>query len=149
MVSRRGRSQSIRCRPLPRPLNRCHAPRGGCVGDPSRSGRPVVRAWRDRESQPRSRPGRGGAVRDRPFQSESRAMIPIEADERGAALVIVLVATILLLTLGGALVLVASSEEAIASNYRIATEGLYAADAALQSAIADFAGEPNWDAVLG
>lgn len=70
------------------------------------------------------------------------------ASERGAALVIALVTTQLLLALGAALVLLTSTETTIGANFRVAADGLYAADTALECAVADLAEEPDWNAVL-
>jgi hypothetical protein len=68
--------------------------------------------------------------------------------ERGVALVIAIMATTLMLTLGGALVLLSSSETAIASNFRAAHEATYAADAAMERALTDLRREPDWTPVL-
>ena len=69
--------------------------------------------------------------------------------ERGVALVIALMATTLMLTLGCALVLLSSSETVIAANFRAAHEAAYAADAALERALADLRDVPDWTMVLG
>jgi PilX N-terminal len=65
---------------------------------------------------------------------------------------VVLVATLLVLLLmsavGAALVLVSSSETLIAANFRNSHEALYAAEAAAERAIADFAAVPDVDLVL-
>jgi hypothetical protein len=57
--------------------------------------------------------------------------------ERGAALIVVLAAIVLLTTLAMALVLATSSETMIAANFRAAHECAYAADAAFERALID------------
>jgi len=52
-------------------------------------------------------------------------------------LIIALMATLLMSALGAALVLTTSSDALIAANFRTAQEGVYAADAALERAMAD------------
>jgi hypothetical protein len=66
----------------------------------------------------------------------------------GVALVLAITATTLMLTLGGALVLLSSTETAIAANFRMAHEATYAADAAIERALADLRGQPDWTPVL-
>lgn len=68
--------------------------------------------------------------------------------ERGVALVIALMATTMMLTLGSALVLLSSSETVIAANFRAAHEARYAADAAMERALVDLRGVPDWTMVL-
>src|SRR5437016_10326833 len=68
--------------------------------------------------------------------------------ETGLALVIALLATTLMLALGGALVLLTSSETVIAANFRAGHEGLYAADAAFERALVDLRTVPDWTRVL-
>jgi hypothetical protein len=68
--------------------------------------------------------------------------------ERGVALVIALMATTLLLTLGGALILLSSSETGIAANFRVSHEARYAADAAIERAIADLRRESDFTPIL-
>jgi type IV pilus assembly PilX-like protein len=68
--------------------------------------------------------------------------------ERGVALVIALMSTTLLLTLGGALILLSSSETGIAANFRAAHEARYAADAAIERALADLRREPDFTPIL-
>jgi hypothetical protein len=69
-------------------------------------------------------------------------------DDRGTAIVIALIATILLSSLGVALVLLSNTEGAIASNYRAGSETLYAADAAVERAVQDILLIPRWDDIL-
>jgi type IV pilus assembly PilX-like protein len=68
--------------------------------------------------------------------------------ERGVALVIALMSMTLLLTLGGALILLSSSETGIAANFRAAHEARYAADAAIERALADLRREPDFTPIL-
>lgn len=68
--------------------------------------------------------------------------------ERGSALLIVLVATVLLTALGLGLVMLTDTEGTIASNYRAGNQTLYAADAAVERVMADILLTPSWDAIL-
>jgi Tfp pilus assembly protein PilX len=68
--------------------------------------------------------------------------------EDGIAMMMAMAATLLLSALGVALVLATSSEAVIASNFRDATEGGYAADAALERALDDLRAAKDWNAVL-
>jgi hypothetical protein len=77
-----------------------------------------------------------------------RTLSVLEAGERGVALVIAIMAMTLMLTLGGALVLLSSSETAIAANFRAAHEATYAADLAIERSLADLRGETDWTPVL-
>jgi hypothetical protein len=71
-------------------------------------------------------------------------------DERGAALITALLATMLLTALGMAAVLVSNTETMITSNYRRSSETLYAADAAIERVIQDLLMVPRWnDALAG
>jgi hypothetical protein len=65
-------------------------------------------------------------------------------DERGAILLITLMALALVGALGAALILASSSETMIAANFRHAAEARYAAEAALERAIGELAGMPVW-----
>ncbi len=68
--------------------------------------------------------------------------------ERGVALVAASMAMMLLLALGASLIIVTSSETAIAGNYRIGGEALYAADAVVQRAIAEIRTVADWNTLL-
>lgn len=68
--------------------------------------------------------------------------------ERGTAMVLAVAATLLMLVLGGALVLVTSTETRIAARFARNIEVLYAAEAALERALVDLAALPDWDAAL-
>ena len=75
-------------------------------------------------------------------------VVPVVGGERGAALITVLMAMLLLTTLGLALVLTASTELLIVGEYRNAQEGLYAAEAALARALTDLVAVPDWNTIL-
>ena len=68
--------------------------------------------------------------------------------ERGVAIIIAITAITLILSLGGALILLSSSETAIAANFRAAHEAIYAADAVMERALADLGRAPDWTPVL-
>ncbi|HEX7793934.1 MAG TPA: pilus assembly PilX N-terminal domain-containing protein [Vicinamibacterales bacterium] len=68
--------------------------------------------------------------------------------EQGVAVIIAVMSTTLMLTLGGALILLSSSETAIAANFRSAHEAMYAADAAIERALADLRNQADWTPVL-
>ncbi|MGE5244172.1 MAG: pilus assembly PilX N-terminal domain-containing protein [Betaproteobacteria bacterium] len=68
--------------------------------------------------------------------------------EDGIAVIIALMAMMLMTALGIALVLTTTSETRIAANYRNSSEGLYAADAALERAMDDVLTVPDWNRLL-
>lgn len=70
-------------------------------------------------------------------------------DERGTALVIALMATLLLSALGMAVIMVSQTETMITANFNHAQEALYAADAGIERAVQDVLLAPRWDDVLG
>jgi hypothetical protein len=70
-------------------------------------------------------------------------------DERGMALVLVLLCATLFLALGGALVTVASTETTVSATFREGTAALAAAEAAAIRTLADLSAAPDLDAVLG
>jgi hypothetical protein len=69
-------------------------------------------------------------------------------DERGAALITALLATMLLTALGMAAVLVSNTEGMISANYRRSSEAIYAADAAIELAVQDLLMVPRWNDVI-
>jgi len=71
------------------------------------------------------------------------------AGERGVALIIAMMATMLLTALGLALLMVTQTETMVATNYRNAGEGLYAADAGVERVVQDLLLVPDWNRVLG
>jgi hypothetical protein len=69
-------------------------------------------------------------------------------DERGAALVLVLLFAMLFLALGGALVTVVSSEATISATFRESSVALGAAEAAIVRVLPDLAASPDLNAIL-
>ena len=69
-------------------------------------------------------------------------------DDRGAALVVALMAMLLLSALGLALVLTTTTETAISGNFRSGEEALYAADAAIERTMQDVLTVPDWNNML-
>jgi hypothetical protein len=69
-------------------------------------------------------------------------------DERGIALIVALMATMLLMALGVALTLTTMTEGKIASNYRDGAEALYAADAAVERVMQDILTVPDWNNII-
>ena len=69
-------------------------------------------------------------------------------DERGMALVLVLLCAMLFLALGGALVTVVSSEATISATFRESAVALSAADAAIVRVLPDLAAAPDLNAIL-
>ena len=70
------------------------------------------------------------------------------ADDRGSAIVIALVATVMLTSLGIGVLLLSNTEGSIASNYRAGNETLYAADAAVERVVQDLLLVPRWNDIL-
>jgi hypothetical protein len=68
--------------------------------------------------------------------------------EQGTAILIAMMATLLMMALGAALVMTTSSETIIAASFRDSLEGTYAADAALERAIDDLQAVADWNLVL-
>src|SRR3954468_17943892 len=64
------------------------------------------------------------------------------------ALLVALMAILLVMALGSALVLAASIESAIARNFRNSSEALYAAEAGVERAVGDLNAIADWNAVL-
>ena len=69
-------------------------------------------------------------------------------DERSIALLFTLMATLLLSAVGWALVMLTTSETAIASNYRNALEALYAADVGVEYVVQELGSIPQWSDIL-
>ncbi len=78
----------------------------------------------------------------------SRLPVRLRQDERGVALIIALMATMLLTALGVALVMVTMTETQIAANYRDGQEALYAADAGVERVVQDLLLVPRWNDML-
>ena len=69
-------------------------------------------------------------------------------DERGAALIIALMATFLLTALGLALIFMTTTETSITANYRDGQEALYAADAGVERVVQDLLSQQDWNQLL-
>jgi type II secretory pathway pseudopilin PulG len=67
--------------------------------------------------------------------------------ERGTVLLCALMVITLVAMLGAAVALIVSSESAVAANYHASQQGLYAADAGIERAIAELRTLPAWTAV--
>jgi hypothetical protein len=70
------------------------------------------------------------------------------ANDRGSALLIALLATLLLTSLGIGLLMMSDTETAISSNFRAGNETLYAADAAIERVMQDVLLVPRWNDML-
>lgn len=68
--------------------------------------------------------------------------------DRGAGLVVALMAMLLMTALGLALVLTTSTESKITGNFTSGAEGLYAADAGIERSLQDLLTVPDWNKVL-
>jgi hypothetical protein len=68
--------------------------------------------------------------------------------ERGAALIIALMAMLLMMALGTGLMLTTSTESKISRNFKTGAEALYAADAGLERAVDDLRTISDWSATL-
>ena len=75
-----------------------------------------------------------------------RASVARWGDERGVALLLALLGMVLLMTLGGALVELTTTETRIAASFRDGVEAFYAAEAGIARAVADLR-TADWDAV--
>jgi len=69
-------------------------------------------------------------------------------DERGVALIIALMASMLLTALGIALIMVTNTETQITANFRNGQEALYAADAGIERVVQDLLMVPRWNDIL-
>ncbi|HEY6362424.1 MAG TPA: pilus assembly PilX N-terminal domain-containing protein [Vicinamibacterales bacterium] len=76
-----------------------------------------------------------------------RASAARAREERGIALVLALLGMVLLMTLGGALVVLTATETRIAASFRDALEVFYAAEAGMVRAVVDLR-TADWGAVL-
>ena len=68
--------------------------------------------------------------------------------ERGAALIVALMATLLLSALGLALILTTTTETKITGNYTYGQEALYSADGAIERTVQDVLTVPDWNDML-
>ncbi len=69
-------------------------------------------------------------------------------EDRGAALILALLVTMMLAGAGVSLVVVGDTERRVAANYREAQQVVYAADSAMERTIAELSALPDWSAVL-
>ena len=72
----------------------------------------------------------------------------LRTSERGIALVVALMATLLLTALGIGLVMTTMTETTITTNYRDSGEALYAADAGVERVMQDLLTIPDWNRIL-
>ena len=82
-----------------------------------------------------------GVIHDSPDVRDARG-------ERGMAMIVVIMATLLLSALGLALVLTTSTETSITNNFGNSEEALYAADAGVERVMDDLPTVPDWNAIL-
>jgi hypothetical protein len=68
--------------------------------------------------------------------------------ERGVVLIVALLAMLVMIALGTALILTTSTELAITRNFRNSSEAFYAADAVLERAVDDLLTIPDWNTLL-
>jgi hypothetical protein len=80
--------------------------------------------------------------------SQLPAAIRPVSNERGIALLIALMSTLLLTALGLALVMTTMTETMITANYRDGGEALYAADAGVERVMQDLLTVPDWNQIL-
>jgi hypothetical protein len=89
---------------------------------------------------------------ERPFVRGRRIVsgraAPALGDDHGAALLIVLMCTTLLLALGGGLAMLTATEARIAAHFGAGMHVLYGAEAAVERVLPDLLAAPDWDAVL-
>lgn len=83
-----------------------------------------------------------------PSDSASSHRMPSVANERGMALIIALMSTLLLTALGAALVMTTITETMITTNYRDSGEAMYAADAGIERVMQDLLTVPDWNSIL-
>jgi hypothetical protein len=80
---------------------------------------------------------------------DDRGAAPLGDDgERGLALLVAIMALLFMAALGGSLMMTTMTETRISNNFRNSSEGLYAADAALERALSDLAAVADWNAAL-
>lgn len=77
--------------------------------------------------------------------TRTRFAVGLMSDERGAALIIAMMATLLLTALGVALAMATQTEMQIAASFRDGQEALYVADAGLELAVRDLAAAQGWE----
>ncbi len=70
------------------------------------------------------------------------------SSERGASLVVSLLAMMMLTALGAALVMTTTTETMLTHNFQTGQQTLYAADAGVERGVQDLIREPNWSGIL-
>ena len=83
-------------------------------------------------------------ARERACRGVRGALAPRVSNERGAALILALLAMTILMALGAALVVITSTETIVAGNFRDSRQAFYAAEAAAELAVAELRTRPNW-----
>jgi hypothetical protein len=81
-------------------------------------------------------------------RSGTRTVRSVAADERGIALIVALLAMMLMMALGTALILTTTTESKITRNFQNSIEAGYAADAGLERAMDDLLTVPDWNTLL-
>jgi hypothetical protein len=82
------------------------------------------------------------------MSAPSVAALPArDCADRGSVLLCALMVIALIATLGAALTLVVSTESALAGNYLVSQQGLYAAEAGIERAISEIRLLPTWRAL--
>lgn len=77
-----------------------------------------------------------------------RRACEVRRDESGVALIVALMAMMLMMALGMALILTTMTETKISANYREGSEALYAADAGIERVMQDLLTVPDWNNIL-
>jgi len=75
-------------------------------------------------------------------------MISAAGGEKGAAMILALMAMLVMSALGAALLVAAATESRIARNFRNSTEAFYAADAAIEYSVGELQSTADWTALL-
>ena len=154
-------SQPLRRRSAANPESPRHAARAGRSKVASRADRDALPSRRHGEGRGALHPRPGDLVRGHAAKSQFRTVRQMHMTsrsnvlgrsgregERGAALVVALMATMLLSALGLALILTTTTETKITGNYTYAQEALYAADGAIERTVQDVLTVPDWNDML-
>ncbi len=92
--------------------------------------------------------GRGGRGAPRAEPAKRGKGAPAYKNDRGLALILALMAMLLLMALGLALVLNTAAEGLITGNFRSGQEALYAADAGVELVMDALQSVPDWNTIL-
>src|SRR5438477_4394470 len=82
------------------------------------------------------------------MKADRAVLGPAFNNDRGAALIVALMAMLLLSALGLALVLSTTTESTITGNFRYGQEALYAADSGVERVMDDLLTVPDWNKIL-